>query len=53
MELDGAQYFNIGLPFTITQLVWIEVSRLCLKLLPSCAVQSHCVYKLMGWGLHR
>eukprot|EP01025_Chloroclados_australasicus_P068397 TRINITY_DN949_c0_g1_i11.p2 TRINITY_DN949_c0_g1~~TRINITY_DN949_c0_g1_i11.p2 ORF type:complete len:316 (-),score=31.79 TRINITY_DN949_c0_g1_i11:232-1062(-) len=25
VELDGAQYFNFQLPFTITQLVWIEV----------------------------
>eukprot|EP01025_Chloroclados_australasicus_P046420 TRINITY_DN5121_c1_g1_i1.p2 TRINITY_DN5121_c1_g1~~TRINITY_DN5121_c1_g1_i1.p2 ORF type:complete len:275 (-),score=40.30 TRINITY_DN5121_c1_g1_i1:261-1085(-) len=24
VELDGAQYFNFQLPFTITQLVWIE-----------------------------
>lgn len=25
VELDGAQYFGLNLPFTITQLVWIEV----------------------------
>eukprot|EP01024_Parvocaulis_polyphysoides_P005272 TRINITY_DN1131_c0_g1_i2.p1 TRINITY_DN1131_c0_g1~~TRINITY_DN1131_c0_g1_i2.p1 ORF type:complete len:346 (-),score=57.53 TRINITY_DN1131_c0_g1_i2:192-1229(-) len=25
VELDGAQYFNLALPFSITQLVWIEV----------------------------
>lgn len=25
VELDGAQYFNFPLPFSITQLVWIEV----------------------------
>ena len=25
VELDGASYFGLGLPFTITQLVWIEV----------------------------
>lgn len=25
VELDGAQYFGFNLPFTITQLVWIEV----------------------------
>lgn len=36
VELDGAQYFNLSLPFTITQLCWIEVrhiphlSRSCL-----------------------
>eukprot|EP01023_Acetabularia_acetabulum_P016722 TRINITY_DN1826_c0_g2_i1.p1 TRINITY_DN1826_c0_g2~~TRINITY_DN1826_c0_g2_i1.p1 ORF type:complete len:266 (-),score=45.61 TRINITY_DN1826_c0_g2_i1:532-1329(-) len=24
IELDGAQYFNFNLPFSITQLVWIE-----------------------------
>ena len=24
MELDGAQYLGFRLPFTITQLVWIE-----------------------------
>jgi light-harvesting complex II chlorophyll a/b binding protein 4 len=24
VELDGAQYFNLALPFTLTQLVWIE-----------------------------
>eukprot|EP01023_Acetabularia_acetabulum_P067101 TRINITY_DN917_c0_g1_i2.p2 TRINITY_DN917_c0_g1~~TRINITY_DN917_c0_g1_i2.p2 ORF type:complete len:287 (-),score=74.02 TRINITY_DN917_c0_g1_i2:212-1072(-) len=24
VELDGAQYFNLGLPFSITQLLWIE-----------------------------
>eukprot|EP01026_Neomeris_dumetosa_P025846 TRINITY_DN2120_c0_g1_i1.p2 TRINITY_DN2120_c0_g1~~TRINITY_DN2120_c0_g1_i1.p2 ORF type:complete len:320 (+),score=43.59 TRINITY_DN2120_c0_g1_i1:3033-3992(+) len=25
VELDGAQYFNFDLPFSLTQLVWIEV----------------------------
>eukprot|EP01026_Neomeris_dumetosa_P042663 TRINITY_DN355_c0_g1_i1.p1 TRINITY_DN355_c0_g1~~TRINITY_DN355_c0_g1_i1.p1 ORF type:complete len:290 (-),score=27.82 TRINITY_DN355_c0_g1_i1:289-1158(-) len=25
VELDGAQYFNLDLPFSLTQLVWIEV----------------------------
>eukprot|EP01023_Acetabularia_acetabulum_P013248 TRINITY_DN1634_c0_g1_i2.p1 TRINITY_DN1634_c0_g1~~TRINITY_DN1634_c0_g1_i2.p1 ORF type:complete len:285 (+),score=69.17 TRINITY_DN1634_c0_g1_i2:634-1488(+) len=24
LELDGAQYFNLNLPFSITQLIWIE-----------------------------
>jgi len=24
VELDGAQYFNLALPFSITQLCWIE-----------------------------